>query len=59
MIRFTTLVLLVIAIVLTADGCEKKTDERKNDVPVTGGSSDTKGKSKAKNIEAGVQYPPK
>jgi len=57
MFRTTTLVLLVTALAVTVIGCEKKVDERKNDVPVTG-SSDTKGKSKAKNIEAGVQYPP-
>ena len=60
MIRRTTpLVLLVMALFVTAGGCEKKTEQGKyNDVPVTG-SSGTNKKGKGQAIEAGVQYPPK
>jgi hypothetical protein len=58
MIRTASLVTLVMALVMTAaGGCEKKVDERKNDVPVTG-SSNTTGKNKGKAVEAGIQYPP-
>jgi hypothetical protein len=59
MIRTASLVTLLMALVLTVSGgCEKKVEERKEDMPVTSGES--KGKGKGKAIEAGVQYvPPK
>jgi len=57
MIRTSTVMLLVMALVV-AVGCEKKTEERKPDVPVTG-SDGTNTKGKGKSIQADIKYPPK